>query len=94
MGADGYGRIDVRCQILTDDGAALYVQYYGIIEMNQKAIDAVAKVTWTRALVHRQCEPSVRYSLLESCRPIPARHYLRPSGLRRDPALRQKNLGV
>ena len=36
IGPDGYGRIDVRLQIVTDDGAVLYVTYTGLLEMNEK----------------------------------------------------------
>ena len=35
IGSDGYGRVDVRGQIVTDDGAAIYVQYFGLLEMNK-----------------------------------------------------------
>jgi Protein of unknown function (DUF3237) len=42
-GADGYGRLDVRAQFLTHDGASLYLQYGGLIQMNQNVIDALAK---------------------------------------------------
>ena len=35
IGTDGYGRVDVRGQIVTDDGAAVYVQYFGLLEMNK-----------------------------------------------------------
>src|SRR5688572_1817860 len=35
IGSDGYGRVDVRGQIVTDDGAAVYVQYFGLLEMNK-----------------------------------------------------------
>lgn len=35
-GADGFGRLDVRAQVETEDGALLYVQYYGLLEMNEK----------------------------------------------------------
>ena len=40
---DGFARIDVRVQFLTDDGACLYVQYNGLLQMNQKFTDALAK---------------------------------------------------
>ena len=30
VGPDGFGRLDVRAQFVTDDGAALYLQYQGI----------------------------------------------------------------
>jgi hypothetical protein len=36
-GPDGYGRLDVRLTIVTDDGAHLYVQYFGVIEYNEAA---------------------------------------------------------
>jgi hypothetical protein len=40
IGPDGYGRIDVRLQIETDDGAVLYVTYTGLLEMNEKIVTA------------------------------------------------------
>ena len=44
VGPDGYGRLDVRAQFLTDDGALVYVQYnYGLVEMSGKVTDALAK---------------------------------------------------
>jgi len=42
IGADGFARLDVRGQFLTDDGASIYVQYAGLLEMNQKVGEAVA----------------------------------------------------
>src|SRR5437899_3339138 len=39
---DGYGRVDVRLTIHTDDGAHLYVQYFGVIEYNEAALAANA----------------------------------------------------
>ena len=41
-GADGFGRLDVRAQFVTDDGAAIYVSYFGILEMNEKVQKALA----------------------------------------------------
>jgi hypothetical protein len=35
LGPDGIGRIDVRSQLQTDDGAFVYMQYRGLIEMNE-----------------------------------------------------------
>lgn len=35
VGPDGWGRLDVRLTIDTDDGAAIYVQYLGLIEYNE-----------------------------------------------------------
>jgi hypothetical protein len=37
VGPDGWGRLDVRLTILTDDGAAIYVRYFGVIEYNDAA---------------------------------------------------------
>ena len=37
VGPDGWGRLDVRLQIETDDGAHIYVQYFGVIEYNEAA---------------------------------------------------------
>jgi len=37
VGPDGWGRLDVRLTIETDDGAAIYVQYFGVIEYNEAA---------------------------------------------------------
>jgi hypothetical protein len=39
----GIGRLDVRGTLETDDGAHIYVQYYGVIEMNEKLLEALAK---------------------------------------------------
>jgi hypothetical protein len=35
IGSDGYGRVDVRGQIETHDGAFIYVQYHGFLQMNE-----------------------------------------------------------
>jgi hypothetical protein len=35
IGPDGYGRVDVRGQIETHDGAFIYVNYTGFLEMNE-----------------------------------------------------------
>lgn len=40
--ADGWGHLDVRAQFVTNDGAALYLSYFGIIEMNEKARQAIS----------------------------------------------------
>jgi len=37
VGPDGWGRLDVRLQIETDDGAHIYVQYFGVIEYTEAA---------------------------------------------------------
>ena len=41
LGADGVGRIDVRCQLRTDDGAIVYMQYRGLIELNEAVHAAI-----------------------------------------------------
>jgi hypothetical protein len=33
IGADGYGRLDVRLTIRTVDGASVYFQYFGLLEV-------------------------------------------------------------
>ncbi len=42
VGPDGYLRVDVRLQAETHDGAALYMQYLGYLEMNDKVQSALA----------------------------------------------------
>ena len=41
VGPDGWGRLDVRAQFLTDDGAAIYAAYSGLLEMNEKVQRAI-----------------------------------------------------
>ena len=43
VGPDGWGRLDVRAQFLTDDGAAIYVSYTGVLEMNEAMQRAMAE---------------------------------------------------
>jgi hypothetical protein len=47
VGPDGWGRLDVRAQFLTDDGAAIYCAYYGVVEMNATVQQAGAAGTGT-----------------------------------------------
>ncbi len=42
LDAEGVGRLDVRGTLETDDGAMIYVQYYGVIVMNEKVQAALA----------------------------------------------------
>ena len=42
LGPDGFGRIDVRLQFRTDDGALVYAQYLGILEPNATVTAALA----------------------------------------------------
>jgi hypothetical protein len=37
LGPDGWGRLDVRLVLHTDDGAHIYVQYFGVIEYTDAA---------------------------------------------------------
>ena len=46
-GEDGYGRLDVRAQIRMEDGATLFVQYLGVLEMNEAVQTALANGTAT-----------------------------------------------
>ena len=47
IGPDGYLRVDVRAQIETNDGAFLYVQYFGLLEMNVAVQNATENQTGT-----------------------------------------------
>lgn len=42
VGGDGFGRLDVRGQVLTDDGASVYVHYDGLLELNEAVSAALA----------------------------------------------------
>ena len=42
MGSDGTGRLDVRATLQTDDGANIYVQYYGVVHLDEKVMTALA----------------------------------------------------
>ena len=42
VGADGYGRLDVRGQLRTDDDAIIYITYTGLLEMNDAVQQALA----------------------------------------------------
>ena len=45
VGQDGFGRLDVRGQLVTQDGAVVLVTYSGLIEMNQKVKTAAGGQT-------------------------------------------------
>ncbi len=47
VGPDGFGRIDVRAQIETHDGAFIYLHYAGVLEMNAAIQHALATATGT-----------------------------------------------
>lgn len=40
--SEGVGHLDVRLALRTDDGAHIYVQYYGVIVFNEKILDSLA----------------------------------------------------
>jgi hypothetical protein len=42
IGEDGVGRLDVRAALETDDGARLFVQYYGVAVLNEAAVEALS----------------------------------------------------
>jgi len=41
--ANGTGRLDVRGTLETDDGARIYIQYHGILELNEKVQSALSR---------------------------------------------------
>ncbi len=42
VGPDRFARLEVQGQLLTGDGAAIYEHYTGLLELNEKVIDAIA----------------------------------------------------
>src|SRR5581483_4033300 len=42
LGPDNYARLDVRLQLKTDDGALVFVQYFGLLEINAKVAEVMA----------------------------------------------------
>lgn len=40
IGEDGWGRLDVRGQLETHDGAVIYLSYFGLLEMNERVQQA------------------------------------------------------
>lgn len=47
VGPDGVGRLDVRGTFATDDGAYIYVSYYGVLVLDEKVIAAIEQGTPT-----------------------------------------------
>lgn len=45
VGPDGWGRLDVRGQIQTDDGAVIYLSYTGLLQLSETVMAAVAAGT-------------------------------------------------
>jgi hypothetical protein len=48
VGDDGFARLDVRAQFETDDGAFVFVQYHGVLEMNRTLRSALRDGRETR----------------------------------------------
>jgi Protein of unknown function (DUF3237) len=42
VGSDNYARLDVRLQFKTHDGALVYIQYFGLLELNANVNEALA----------------------------------------------------
>jgi len=40
IGNDGFGRVDVRAQFVTEDGATIYAYYEGVLELSEAAVTA------------------------------------------------------
>jgi hypothetical protein len=40
IGSDGWGHLDVRAQIQTDDDAVLYLSYFGVLELTETVMTA------------------------------------------------------
>ncbi len=47
LGPDGFLRVDVRLQVETHDGAYLYIQYNGLLDVNEAVQEALANGTGT-----------------------------------------------
>ncbi len=47
IGPDGFLRVDVRLQVETHDGALLYIQYFGLLELNDAVQGALEHGTGT-----------------------------------------------
>lgn len=43
VGHDGVGRLDVRATFETDDGARIYMQYFGVLVLDEATTAAVAR---------------------------------------------------
>jgi hypothetical protein len=41
IGADGFGRLDVRGTCETDDGALIYVSYFGILQLDERVMQKI-----------------------------------------------------
>lgn len=42
VGPDGVGRLDVRATLATHDGAYIYMQYHGIMHLNEAVMETLA----------------------------------------------------
>ena len=79
LGTDGVARVDVRTQIATHDGATIYVQYVGVLELNERVRATLARPHpgdgVRRPLLPRDAAPGVRRRALRVGEP----HRLRGS---------------
>ena len=57
LGADGFGRMDVQLRL--EDGAAVYMTYQGLVELNDK-VQAGLAGTPSRYEDHHTLEPRAR----------------------------------
>src|SRR5947209_20296715 len=63
LGTDGYGRVDVRAQLQTNDGAHVYCHFFGLLELNSAVSHALANgqgMTFDDEYVRSspRCEPA------------------------------------
>ncbi|HEX4864920.1 MAG TPA: DUF3237 domain-containing protein [Acidimicrobiales bacterium] len=47
MSPDGWGQVDVRAQISTDDGAFIYAHYTGLLELNEQVMNSTVSGSGT-----------------------------------------------
>jgi len=43
LAADGFARLDVRATFETNDGAFIYLSYFGVLEMNERVTTAMSQ---------------------------------------------------
>jgi hypothetical protein len=60
LGADGVAQIDVRTQIGTPDGATIYVQYVGVLELNDRVGAALRDPALETSFDDQYCRTTMR----------------------------------
>ena len=63
VGPDGWGRLDVRLTIHTDDNAHIYVQYFGVIEYNDAGASSRNITACSRTTGHRTMKSTVTLAI-------------------------------